>query len=115
MTLKVKKLDANSDTVTSGGKFVFIYGAEAAAQVIAATIKTQLGEYQYALTKGVDYFNNLFTGNPNYQKFEFQIRKQVMALSFVEKITSFEYTVTDDLLTYEMTVQTIYGTTTVSG
>lgn len=114
MTLKVIKVDGNRDPVIKSGKYVFVYAAEAAAQVIASTIRVSLGEYQYDLTKGVDYFNNVFTGNPNFQKFEFQIRQQVKSLSFVEKITSFEYTVDNNILSYEMTVQTIYGTTTVA-
>jgi hypothetical protein len=114
MTLKVKAVDSNNDTITSSGKFVFLYGAEAAAQIIQSTIQTQLGEYQYNKTKGIDYFGNVFLGNPNFQKFEFQVRTQVKALSFVEKITAFEYNLNDSVLEYTMTVKTVYGTTTVS-
>ena len=113
--LKVIKNDENRDVVIKSGRFVFIYDLEAAAQVIDNTIRVQLGEYQYSQTTGVDYLNNAFLGNPNYQRFEAQVRSQVLNLSFVEKVSNFEYTLTESILTYSMTVQTIYGTTSISG
>lgn len=114
MTLKTHKIDSNGDWVIQSGKFVFVYAAEAAAQIIAQTVRTQLGEYQYNQTKGIEYFGNVFTGNPNFQRFEFEVRTQVKTLSFVEKITSFEYTLENNVLSYEMTVKTIYGLVTVN-
>jgi hypothetical protein len=114
MTLKVIKTDENRDPVIRSGKYVFVYAAEAAAQVIASTVRVQVGEYQYDQTKGVDYFGNVFLGNPNFQKFEYQVREQVKALSFVEKIASFEYTLDNNILSYTMVVKTIYGLITVA-
>ena len=114
MTLRAHRVDDNGDWVIRSGKFVFVTEEEAASQIIAQTIKTQIGENQYNKTKGIDYFNNVFTGNTNFQKFEFEVRKQVKALSFVEKINSFEYTLENNILSYVMNVSTKYGEATVS-
>lgn len=113
--LRTLKASSTGDIVISNKQLVMIEGEAAAAQIIKQVIQTQLGEYQYAKTKGVDYFGNAFLGNPNFQLFQKQIRTQVGVLSFVEKITAFEYNLNNSILTYSMTVQTIYGTTTISG
>ena len=113
MPLKTVKVDSDGDPIMKSGKQVFIYSSEAAAQIISSTLKVQLGEYRYNQKKGVEYMNNAFMGNPNYQLFEFQCRTQIKALSFVSKINSFEYELNDDVLSFNMNVSTIYGNVTV--
>jgi len=111
----VIKCDSNRDPIIKNGAFVMISGIDAAAQTIDNVMRVQLTSYKYAQTKGIQYFDNLFLGNPNYQRFEKQARTQVSALSFVKKVSDFSYSLSDGVLSYTMTVDTIYGTSTVSG
>lgn len=115
MSLRVIKVDENRDPIVKNGEYVFIEGVYAAMQLIEGVMRTQLGEHQYNKKQGIEYFNNVFNGNPNYQLFRSQARKMVSKFSFVEKVTDLTHTIENETLKYSMTVKTIYGTGTVSG
>lgn len=101
--------DSKRDFVVVAGRIQKISDLDSAIIIIDNVVRSQLGEYRYNVTKGVDYENNVFRTNPNLQLFESQVRRAVSELSFVERVTSFEYNVKNNELTYTMTVSTIYG------
>lgn len=105
---------ATRDFVVVAGRIQTVSDIDAAIIVIDNVVRTQLGEYRYNVTKGVDYEGNVFGPAPNLQLFEAQVRRNVLALSFVEQITSFEYNVSNNELVYSMTVKTIYGDAEIS-
>jgi hypothetical protein len=77
-------------------------------------MKTQLGEYQYNQTKGIDYLGNVFTGTPNFQRFEVQARTQLEAVEGVVRVESLNYRLSVNTLIYNTTISTIYGTGTIT-
>lgn len=112
--MKAIEIDDNGDIVTKNGSIQYVYDLYAVMQNARQTMKTQLGEYRYDQTKGIEYFDNVFAGVPNFQRFEAHARAQILALDGVEKITSFEYDFTEGVLSYEIEIQTTYGTGTVA-
>lgn len=112
--MKTVKVDSNGDRVTKNGLFVYLYDIDALTQTCEQTMKTQVNQLQYDQTKGIEYFNNVFTGNANLQLFEAQAREQLLNLDGVTSITSFTYSQTDNELSYTATINTIYGDITIN-
>lgn len=113
--MKTIKVDSNGDRVTKNGFFVYVYDIYAVMQTCEQVMKQQLGELQYSKTKGIEYFNNVFNGNPNLQLFESQSRSQLLNIDGVVSIQSFTYSQTVDELSYSATIKTIYGSDTING
>lgn len=113
--MRTIKVDSNGDRVTKNGVFVYLYDLDAVSQTCEQTMRTQVNQLQYAKTKGIEYFNNVFTGNPNLQLFEAQARQQILNVLGVTGISSFSYSQADNELSYTATINTIYGATTING
>lgn len=113
--MKTIKVDSNGDRVTKNGYFVYLYDIDAVMQTCEQVMKQQLKELQYDQTKGIEYFGNVFNGNPNLQLFEAQARVQLLNVNGVNSIQSFTYSQTDNELSYSATIKTIYGSDTVNG
>lgn len=107
--MKALSQSVTRDFIVTAGRIQTVSDLDAAKTVIDNTVRSQLGEYRYNTTKGIDYEGNVFSSSPNLQLFEAQVRRNVLRLSFVEQITSFEYNVNNGELSYSMTVSTIYG------
>lgn len=105
--------DLKRDFVIMAGRIQTVSDLRSAIVIIDNVVRSQLGEYKYNTTKGIDYENNVFTSNPNLQLFEFQVRKNVLALSFVDGIESFDYNVNNNELEYSMNVRTTYGSASI--
>lgn len=114
MSIKTLKIDANGNPVITNGNFTFITNIDAVLQICEQIMKTQLGEYQYNQTKGIDYFGNVFTGSPNFQRFEVQARTQLEASNGVIRVESLNYSLSDNTMIYTATIVTIYGTGTIT-
>lgn len=103
------------DFVLSGGSFVKVYNIDVVLQNCDHAMRQQLGELRYRQTKGIEYFDNVFTGNPNYQLFKFQAITQLQNVGGVVRVNNFEYTVTDGELIYSADIVTEYGAGTING
>ena len=112
--MKTVAVDSNGDRITKNGLFVYLYDIYALTQTCEQTMKTQVNQLQYDQTKGIEYFNNVFTGNANLQLFEAQAREQLLKLDGVTSISSFTYSQTDNELSYTATINTIYGDITIN-
>lgn len=97
------------------GRFAFKKDIHAASQMIDGAVRARLGEYKYNQTKGIQYVDNVFSNSPNLQKFESQVRSNVLSMPFVESIQSFDYNINYDNfeLSYLMVVKTEFGIVTV--
>jgi uncharacterized protein YccT (UPF0319 family) len=104
-------LDQNDrrDFVVVGGRIQTVSDLDSAKVIIDNVIRSQIGEYRYNVTKGIEYENNVFSSAPNLQQFEAQARREVLALPFVERVTKFEYNTNNGTLNYSMTVLTSFG------
>ena len=108
-------VDSNGDRVTKNGLFVYLFNLDAVTQTCEQVMKQQLRELQYDQTKGVEYLNNVFAGNPNLQLFDAQARAQILNVNGVIEIASFVYEQTDDTLSYTANIKTIYGNGVING
>ena len=105
----------NRGFLVVAGRIQTVSNLDSSLTIIDNTVRSQLGEYIYKTDKGIDYWDNVFGANPNFQLFESQVRSNVLDLSFVERIESFEYTVKNNTLSYAMNVKTIYGSGVING
>lgn len=90
-------------------------GLQALIQSVKSAIELQAGEAIYAVQRGVPTEMTVWDGNPRLQQFEFFARKQINAVSGVNKITEFDAEVDGDVLSYRAVIQTIYGEGIASG
>jgi len=108
-------VDDNGDRVTKNGFFVYLNDLSALTQTCEQVMKQQLNELQYDQTKGIEYFNNVFAGTPNFQLFEAQARNEILNVDGVNGISSFIYEQVDNELSYTATIVTIFGTGEING
>jgi len=113
--MKTILVDGNGDRVTKNGLFVYLFDIEAVQQTCEQAVQQQLKELQYDQTKGIEYFNNVFAGTPNFQLFESQARNQILNIEGVTGISSFTYEQVDNTLSYTATIKTIYGNGEING
>jgi hypothetical protein len=112
--MRAIKIDANRNLVIINEKFVFVFDAEVISQNCEQAMRQQLGELNYAADKGIQYLDNVFTGNPNFQRFESQARRQLSNVVGVTGIISFNFEFNDNILSYNASISTIYGAITVA-
>jgi hypothetical protein len=112
--MRAIKIDANRNPVITSGRFVFVFNADVVSQNCEQAMRQQLGELNYAADKGIQYFDNIFTGNPNFQRFESQARRAISAVDGVSGIISFNFEFNDNVLSYNAVISTIYGAITVA-
>lgn len=108
-------VDDNGDRVTKNGLFVYLIDIEAVEQTCEQAMRLQLKELQYDQTNGIEYFNNVFVGTPNFQLFEAQARNKILTVEGVIGISSFSFEQIDDELLYTATIQTIFGNGEING
>ncbi|CAH6970336.1 conserved hypothetical protein [Vibrio chagasii] len=113
--MRMIRVDGNRDPILRNGRFEFVYGIDAVAQVCDHTVRTQLGEYRYNKKKGIEYMNNVFLGDPNFQVFEIQVKEQLELVDGVNSVTLFEYEQGEETLNYTVNIDTIFGETSLNG
>jgi hypothetical protein len=112
--MRAIKIDSNRNPVIVNGKFVFVFNIDVVTQNCEQAMRQQLGELNYDADKGIQYLDNIFTGNPNFQRFESQARRAISAVNGVTGIVSFNFEFNDNILSYNTVISTIYGSTTVA-
>lgn len=112
--MRAIKIDNDRNPIIKSGKFVFVFDVDVIAQNCEQAMRQQLGELNYDADKGIQYFDNAFTGNPNFQRFEAQARQQILNVNGVTGVDSFNFEFNDNVLSYNAAISTIYGSITVA-
>ncbi len=112
--MRAIQIDSDRNPVIRNGRFVFVFDINVVSQNCEQAMRQQLGELSYDADKGIQYTDNVFTGNPNFQRFESQARSALSAVDGVTDIVSFNFTFNDNVLSYNTVINTIYGSTTVA-
>lgn len=112
--MRAIQIDGNRDPVIKNGSFVFVFNIDVVAQNCDQAMRQQLGELNYDADKGIQYFDNVLTGNPNFQRFEAQARTQLLNVDGVTGIVSFDFEFNNNVLSYNTVISTIYGSITVA-
>ncbi len=105
----------NNDIFTRGGRLVLSDGQTAVLQQCEHAIKAQLNEMIYANDRGVNTFDSVWSGAPNLLSFEAFARNQIDRVPDVISIESFAAQLTNHTLTYQVTIQTTFGTGSIQG
>jgi hypothetical protein len=112
--MRAIKIDSNRNPIISNGRFVWVADIDVIKQNCEQAMRQQLGELNYDADKGIQYFDNIFTGNPNFQRFEAQSRSQLLNVGGVTGIASFNFEFNNSVLSYNTVINTIYGSITVA-
>lgn len=115
--MKTFSQDSHNDIrIGSDGQFVTSDGLDAYSTVIADVVRTVRGELQLDTERGVPYFETVFKSINGIDIWKSDVRKRVLALSFVRSIDSFiaSWKPENHILSYSMTVSTDNGTVTIS-
>ena len=82
----------------------------AVLQAAQAAVEIQKGEALYSQENGMPDDSVVWNGTPNLQQFEFFARKQISNVPGVIDIENFIINTIGDVLRYQVTIKTIYGT-----
>lgn len=107
--MRAIKIDNNRNPIIKSGKFVWVTGIDVVAQNCDQAMRQQRGELNYDADKGIQYFDNVLGGNPNFQRFESQSRRQILNVDGVTDIASFTYEFKDGVLSYNVAINTRFG------
>jgi hypothetical protein len=69
----------------------------------------------FATNQGLPNFQIVWVGVPNLQQYESAVRATILAVDGVVEVVSFLSNLSDNTLTYTITIRTIYGTGVVNG
>lgn len=97
------------------GNLVMLTGADAVAGICARVAKTRLGEMILNIDRGIPNFQTVWVGAPNIPQFEAALRQAIMRVPGVTEILDLDTTISNNVLSYTMTILTPYGTRAVSG
>lgn len=109
-------VDGDNDIfVGADGALAMTTGRDAVLQCCEHAAKTQLGEMIYAADEGLPNFAAVWNGAPNLPLWESYLRRSLRAVPDVVSVVSVALDSAAGVLTYEATIQTIYGTGAISG
>lgn len=114
--MKTFSQDSHNDIrIGSDGQFATVDELDAYSTVIADVVRTVRGELQLDMERGVPYFETVFKSVNGIDIWKSDVRKRVLALSFVRSIDSFSasWNTENHILSYSMTVSTDNGTVTI--
>ena len=78
-------------------------------------VSTLLGEMIYQSTDGVPYQEVVFNGVPDLVQIQFYIVREIQRVTDVVRVSDFTISFLDNILSYEATIETIYGETFING
>lgn len=108
--------DINNDLyIGSDGSLVIASDLNAVLNICANATKAQLGEMLYNVDQGIPNFQAIWKGAPNYPQFESALRKTLLAIEGVSRIANLVITNSNNILSYSVTIITIYGTGVLNG
>lgn len=108
--MRVIAADSDNDLYLGpDGSLAMATALDAVMQAAQQAAQTQLGEMIYAVDEGVPNFGAVWNGAANLSQFEAFLRRALLAVDHVTGITDLTITVTDNRLSYAVTIQTDYG------
>lgn len=113
---RVIAVDANNDLyIGPDGSMATAEGLQAVMQAAQQTVQTMLGEMIYAVDEGVPNFDVIWNGSPNVAQFEAALRRTLLAVENVTGVPSISTVIGAGAISYQATIQTIYGPGVLNG
>lgn len=109
-------INAQNDIyINSSGNIVMLSGIEAIAQCCQTACMTQLSECVLQKGLGLPNFQTVWNGVPDLAIWESYLQNTILAVSGVTQVYSVNITVGNNQLNFVAKINTIYGSTTISG
>jgi hypothetical protein len=109
-------VDQNNDLyIGENGNLAIVTGIEAVLQDCAHVAKAQLGEMVLAIDEGIPNMETVWRGSANIPQFEAYLRAALLSVDGVEEVSELETNVVNNVLSYAVTIQTIYGQGQLNG
>ena len=115
MTTTLAVNNANDIFINDIGNLAISDDQQALLEACEQAIQAVRGEMFYASDRGMPHFEVTFTGAPNVLQFEAAARIELLRIEGVTDITSFTAEVVVNTMQYSATIDTIFGTETVTG
>ncbi len=116
MTAQCFAVNSNNDIyLGTDGNLAIVFDMQGTLQACEHALKTVLGEMIFATNQGLPNFQLIWIGVPNLQHYEPAVRATILAVDGVVEVVSFLADLSDNTLTYTITIRTIYGVGVVNG
>lgn len=114
--MRIFAVDTNNDLfVGRHGGLAVRTGLEALGQTCEHVMKAILGEMVFSASRGLPYFETLWTGNPDLRAFEEAARISLRNVPGVIAVVSFSAEIQGNTCVYNAGIKTIYGDTIARG
>lgn len=113
--MKTLAVGRNNDITAENGQLKIATDKEAIGAVCLSNIRTNKGELLLNTSAGIPYFDVLFGCTPNLDKFKIGLQESIMKVDGVDSINSIEFSTDNDVLKYEISINTKYGEVTING
>lgn len=110
MTTTFAVTQDNDLFIGSDGNLSIATGIRAVLFAAQQAAQTQLGEMLFAVDQGIPNFQTVWNGAPNVAPFEAALRRTLLAVPGVNGVLALTVVVAENKLTYQATIQTIFGT-----
>ena len=108
--------DSNNDLyLGSNGNIVILQSQSAVVAACRSASLLSLGEAVLATTTGIPFFQAVFNGQPNIAVFQSYLRTAILNVPGVLSIQNLTTNVNGGVLSYSVTIQSIYGETVIAG
>lgn len=109
-------INSNNDLyLDTCGNIAITQDINALADISKNKVLTNYGEALYNQLEGIPYFETIFTDTPKIDLFQAAIIKTLENTDNIQRISSFDYTQTNDVFSYELKEITAFGEITLNG
>ena len=114
--MRYRKLDANGDYTIGTGSDFLLNSPETVAQAILTRLRLWTGEWFLDTTEGTPWMNGILGKLNQGSNPDAKIRSRILRTQGVRKILAYSSQIDPDsrALNVQATIDTIYGTTTIS-
>lgn len=98
------RIDSGHLGIDAAGNFEGVYGAERVAQCVNNRLNTQLGEWKFDTTKGVDWRGVVLLKNPDLIEIRAEIVGQIQGVAGMDRVTKLDLEIATNrvlLITWE--------------
>lgn len=116
MTTTTFGTDSNNDLyLGNDGNIAVLTGLQAVIMACETATKAQLGEMVLEKNQGIPTFQTVWNGTPNYSLYTEYLRKTLIGIQGVQEILNVNLRISENVLKYEVTIKTDFGTGVLNG
>ena len=111
-------ISTNSDNdlyIDASGNLAISEDIYALSNVIKNKALTTYGEPQYNQQSGIPYFETIFTDTPSIDLYQAKLIDDIENTEHTQRVRSFDYTESNGVLNYTVTIQSDFGEIILNG